>query len=183
MQVRTSAGRPGRTESSRMFRNSNRAAAAALAASRAGMATGRLRMPPPWAARRTPRAAARLRKALRAWRRRTHAGRSGGGAVRAVLYDIRCASTRAAHGERDQGAPLEVVRPAPHGVVLLRPRADCVRGAWGCSDIPTKTFILDLNRKRAPSEKFVIQDLDEATLLVQREAQGFINAKLRVGSR
>ena len=34
-------------------------------------------------------------------------------------------------------------------------------------DIPTRVFILHLNDEQIPSERFVIQDLDETHLLVQ----------------
>jgi TFIIH basal transcription factor complex TTD-A subunit len=42
-----------------------------------------------------------------------------------------------------------------------------VHGSLLECDIPTKVFILHLNDEQLPSERFVIQDLDETHLLVQ----------------
>ena len=43
-----------------------------------------------------------------------------------------------------------------------------------------KQFVISLNESRIPSEKFIIADLDDRTLLIQPQAQEFLQEKLQV---
>ena len=45
-------------------------------------------------------------------------------------------------------------------------------------DIPVKVFILHLNDEQLPSERFVIQDLDETHLLVQPDKVDMVNGEV-----
>jgi len=47
-------------------------------------------------------------------------------------------------------------------------------------DVPLKQFVLSLNEARAPSERFVIADLDDTTLFIQPQAMEFLKEKLEV---
>ena len=55
----------------------------------------------------------------------------------------------------------------PGGNVRIARMVSAVHGTLLECDIPTKVFILHLNDEQLPSERFVIQDLDETHLLVQ----------------
>ena len=46
-------------------------------------------------------------------------------------------------------------------------------------DVPTKVFILHLNDEQPPSERFVIQDLDETQLLVQPHRVELVRAEVK----
>ena len=46
--------------------------------------------------------------------------------------------------------------------------------------MPLKQFVLSLNEARAPSERFVIADLDDTTLFIQPQAMEFLKEKLEV---
>ena len=48
-----------------------------------------------------------------------------------------------------------------------------------CRDIPLKQFVVSLNESRSTSEKFIIADLDERTLLIQPNAEAFLQEKLQ----
>ena len=54
-----------------------------------------------------------------------------------------------------------------------------MKGVLLKGDIPLKEFVLSLNESRIPSEKFVIADLDERTLLIQPQAKAFLEEKLQ----
>ena len=45
-------------------------------------------------------------------------------------------------------------------------------------DIPTKVFILHLNDEQLPSERFVIQDLDDTHLLVQPDKVDMVRGEV-----
>ncbi len=53
-----------------------------------------------------------------------------------------------------------------------------VKGVLLKGDVPLKQFVISLNDGRTPSEKFIIADLDEKTLLIQPQAQDFLREKL-----
>ena len=46
------------------------------------------------------------------------------------------------------------------------------------TDIPCKVYILHINEKLPPAERFVIQDLDETHLLVRKDCVQFIQERL-----
>ena len=46
-------------------------------------------------------------------------------------------------------------------------------------DVPTKVFILHLNDEQLPSERFVIQALDETHLLVQPHRVELVRAEVK----
>merc|ERR1711887_444282 len=54
-----------------------------------------------------------------------------------------------------------------------------MKGVLLKGDIPLKEYVLSLNESRIPSEKFVIADLDERTLLIQPQAKAFLEEKLQ----
>ena len=55
-----------------------------------------------------------------------------------------------------------------------------IKGVLLKGDIPLKQFVISLNNLKSPSEKFIIADLDETTLLIQPQAQEFLLEKLQV---
>ncbi|QDZ19164.1 putative subunit 5 of TFIIH basal transcription factor complex TTD-A [Chloropicon primus] len=55
-----------------------------------------------------------------------------------------------------------------------------MKGVLLKGDIPLKQFVISLNEARIPSERFIIADLDERTLLIQPQAEAFLQEKLQV---
>ena len=47
------------------------------------------------------------------------------------------------------------------------------------SDIPTKEYILSLNNQKEPSERFVLEDLDDKHLFVQPTVTSWLETQLK----
>ena len=60
-----------------------------------------------------------------------------------------------------------------------RVMVSAVHGTLIECDVPTKVFILHLNDEQLPSERFVIQDLDETHLLVQPHRVELVRAEVK----
>ena len=81
--------------------------------------------------------------------------------------------------ERAKAELLWSLAPVPEAGGEPRAMVQAMKGVLLKGDIPLKESVLSLNESRIPSEKFVIADLDERTLLIQPQAKAFLEEKLQ----
>ncbi|MDA9081284.1 general transcription factor IIH subunit TFB5 family protein [Candidatus Dependentiae bacterium] len=63
--------------------------------------------------------------------------------------------------------------------ILDHKMVSAVHGSLIETDIPCKVYILHINEKLPPAERFVIQDLDETHLLVQPHRLEYVKAEVK----
>jgi TFIIH basal transcription factor complex TTD-A subunit len=55
----------------------------------------------------------------------------------------------------------------------------CTKNGTLCSDIPAKVYIVSLNQQKEPSEKFILEDLDDTHLFVQPAVIEWLKTRLK----
>ena len=100
-------------------------------------------------------------------------------------FNISVSGSLFAEGERADRVGLKFEswqnEPAispPGGNVRIARMVSAVHGTLLECDIPTKVFILHLNDEQLPSERFVIQDLDDTHLLVQPDKVDMVRGEV-----